>query len=88
MAGLQGVTTQVVHFQLGVPQLSVPIIGDAIRGALRGDLLIALENRDLGTLLEARDIIEATPQIAPSGKRLAANLDTLAKDFISRLEDA
>jgi len=86
MAGLQGVTTQLVHFQLGVPQLSTPVIGEAIRGALRQDLLTALGNRDVGTLMSARDILEATPQISPSGRNLAKNLDKIALDFITRLE--
>jgi len=87
MAGLQGVTTQVIHFRLGIPQLSVPILGGAIRQALRFDLVTALANRDRASLQEARDIIEATPQIAPVGKQFAKNLDTIAKDFLGRLED-
>jgi len=86
MAGMRGVSTQEIHFGLGIPQLSTPILGQAIRDALRADLVTALGNRDLRTLQAARDIIEATPQIAPVGRTFAANLDRIARDFISRLE--
>jgi len=82
-----GVTTQQVHFELGVPQLSFPVLGMAVHRALRGDLVTAFSNKDVRTLSAARDIIEATPQIAPVGKRFAKNLDKIAKDFITRLEE-
>jgi len=86
LANQRGTTTQAVHFELGAPGLGIPVLGGAIEGALRGDLLTALENRDIRTLTRIRSTLESVPQVSGVGRKKRDMLDRVAKRFIERLE--
>jgi len=75
-----------IHFRLATSSLGVPILGKALEGALREDLLVSLENKDIGALKGIRDILEATPQLTRPSQLKRDSLDRLAKQFIERLE--
>ena len=86
LARSRNTTTQAVHFDIGVPGLGIPVLGGAIEGALRGDLLTALNNRDLRTLTRIRGTLESIPQVSGVGRKKRDMLDRVAKQFIERLE--
>jgi len=86
LANQRGTTTQAVHFELGVPGLGIPVLGGAIEGALRGDLLTALDNKDIRTLTRIRSTLETVPQVSGVGRKKRDMLDRVAKQFIERLE--
>lgn len=87
LAQRRGTSTQAVHFDLGVPTLGVPVLGKAVEGALRRDLLTTLENEDLRSLLRIKSTLESVPQLTTVGKKKAGMLLRVTGNFIRRLED-
>lgn len=86
MAAVGGRSTEEVHFDLATAHLGVPFLGGSLEGALRQDLLNALDNKDVRALKGIRGILESTPQLTPGGGKKRDSLDRLAKQFIERLE--
>jgi len=85
LARQRNTTTQDVHFSLGVPSLGVPLLGGAVEGALRQDLLTVLENKDVRSLKRIQSTLESVPQLG-AGKKKAAMLLRATKNFLGRLE--